>query len=252
MKKLALSIGIASMLGCVSAQADTLLGLYAGAQAWNMGTTGGFSDDGTNLKFNFADKTQGSFYVALEHPIPLIPNIKIQRTGMDTDGKVSLTSSYIFGDELFTANSTVLTDVKLTSTDAILYYELFDNDLISFDFGINAKYLDGELFVVDSEDPSNVGREAFSGVVPMLYSRLALGLPTTGLGVYVEGSFLSFDDQTLTDYQAALTYNLMENLAIDMTFQLGYRAVQLDLKDLDGIYSDMEFKGVFAGLEVHF
>ena len=252
MKKLALSIGITSLLSCACAQADTLLGLYAGAQAWNMETIGGFSDDGTNLQFNFADKTQGSFYVAFEHPVPLIPNLKIQRTGMDTNGKVSLTTSYTFGDELFTANSTVLTDVKLTSTDAILYYELFDNDLISFDVGINAKYLDGELFVVDSEDPSTSGREEFSGVVPMVYSRVAVGIPTTGFGFYVEGSFLSFDDQTLTDYQAAMTYSLMENFAVDMTFQLGYRAVEVDLEDLDGIYSNLEFKGAFAGLEVHF
>lgn len=252
MKKHALAIGITGLLTCVNAQADTLLGIYAGAQGWNMETTGGFSDDGTNLDFNFDDKTQSSFYVALEHPIPLVPNIKLQRTSMDTDGMVSLSANFTFGDEIFTTSSTVLTDVSLTSTDAILYYELFDNDLLSFDVGINAKYLDGELFVVDSEDPTTSGREEFSGVVPMLYSRLAIGIPATGLGAYVEGSYLSFDDQTLTDYQAAVTYSLMENLAIDMTFQVGYRSVEVDLDDLDGIYSNLQFKGVFAGLEVHF
>ena len=108
------------------------------------------------------------------------------------------------------------------------------------------------MFVIDKDDPSNTGREEFSGVVPMAYSRLAIGIPATGFGAYVEGSFLSFDDQTLSDYQAALTYSLMENLAIDLTFQLGYRAVKVDLQDLDGIYSNLEFKGAFAGLEVHF
>ena len=252
MKKHALAIGITALLTCVNAQADTLLGIYAGAQGWNMETTGGFSDDGSNLEFNFDDKTQSSFYVALEHPIPLVPNIKLQRTSMDTDGMVSLSTNFAFGDELFTTNSTLLTDISLSSTDAILYYELFDNDLLSFDLGINAKYLAGELFVVDSDDPTTSGREEFSGVVPMLYSRLAIGIPTTGLGAYVEGSYLSFDDQTLTDYQAAITYSLMENLAIDLTFQVGYRSVEVDLDDLDGIYSNLQFKGVFAGIEAHF
>jgi outer membrane protein len=252
MKKHTIAMGLIGLLSCFSSQADTLLGLYAGAQAWNMETKGGFSDDGTNINFNFADQTKSSFYVALEHPIPLIPNIKLQRTAMDTNGDVLVDSSFTFGGELFTANGTAVTDVKLTSTDAILYYELFDNDLISFDLGINAKYLDGELFVIDKDDPTNTGREEFSGVVPMAYSRLAIGIPATGFGAYVEGSFLSFDDQTLSDYQAALTYSLMDNLAIDLTFQLGYRAVKVDLKDLDGIYSNLEFKGAFAGLEVHF
>ncbi|MEP3827065.1 MAG: hypothetical protein ABJM47_03165, partial [Lentilitoribacter sp.] len=69
---------------------------------------------------------------------------------------------------------------------------------------------------------------------------------------FVEGSFLNIDDHTLSDYQAALTYSLMENLAVDVTFQLGYRAVELELDDLDDIYSNLEFKGVYAGLEVHF
>lgn len=252
MQKQVISLSLLGLLSSFSSQADTVLGLYAGAQAWNMETTGGFSDDGSNINFNFTDKTKSSVYVALEHPIPLIPNIKLQRTSMNTQGDVVVETSFTFGDELFTSNSTAVTDVKLSSTDAIFYYELFDNDLISFDVGINAKYIDGELFVIDKSDPTNTGREEFSGIVPMGYSRLAFGIPATGFGVYVEGSFLSFDDQTLSDYQAAVTYSLMENLAVDLTFQLGYRAVKVELDDLDSIYSDLEFKGVFAGLEVHF
>ena len=43
-----------------------------------------------------------------------------------------------------------------------------------------------------------------------------------------------------------------ENLAIDVTFQIGYRAITVELDDLDDIYADLEFKGFFAGLEVHF
>jgi outer membrane protein len=86
----------------------------------------------------------------------------------------------------------------------------------------------------------------------MLYSRLALGVPFTGFGAYIEGSLLAIDDHTVSDYQAVITYSLMENLALDVTFQVGYRAVTLELEDLDDIYSDLEFKGAFAGLEVHF
>ena len=114
---------------------------------------------------------------------------------------------------------------------------------------LNAKHIDGEfLATVDGE----TGREEFSGPVPMVYSRLAVGVPFTGFGAFVEGSFLSIDDHTISDYQAAITYSLMGNLAIDLTLHLGYRAVTLDLDDLDDIYSDLEFKGIYAGLEVHF
>ena len=249
MKKNTLSIGLLALCVSFTSQADTLLGLYAGAQAWNMETSGGFSNDGSNTEFNFEEQTNTNLYVAFEHPIPLIPNVKVQRTAMDTQGDVILDTQFTLGDKVFAANGNAFTDVSLTTTDFILYYELFDNDLVSFDVGLNAKHIDGEfLATVDGE----TGREEFSGPVPMVYSRLAVGVPFTGFGAFVEGSFLSIDDHTISDYQAAITYSLMGNLAIDLTLQLGYRAVTLELDDLDDIYSDLEFKGIYAGLEVHF
>jgi outer membrane protein len=252
MKKTSLYVGIMAICASFSSHGDTLLGLYVGAQGWNMETSGGFSDDGTNANFKFEEEAKPSFYAAFEHPIPFIPNIKLQKTEMDTKGDVTLDSNFTFGGELFSINTDVTSDVQLSSMDIILYYELFDNDLISFDVGINAKYIDGELLVIAKDDATLSAREEFSGPVPMVYSRLALGLPLTGFGAFVEGSFLSIDDHTLTDYQAAITYSLMENLAIDVTFQVGYRAFTLELEDLDDIYSDLEFKGAYAGLEVHF
>lgn len=252
MKKTVISLCLVTLCTSYSSHADMLFGLYAGAQGWNMETSGGFSEDGTNANFNFDDEAKSNIYIALEHPIPLIPNIKLQRTAMDTQGDTQLTSNFVFGGQLFTVDSAATTDLTLTSTDIILYYEIFDNDLVSFDVGINAKYLDGELLVTDKNDVSFSGYEEFSGPVPMLYSRVAFGLPMTGFGAYVEGSYLNVDDHTLTDYQAAITYSLMENLALDVTFQAGYRSFQLQLEDLDDIYSDLEFKGAFAGIEVHF
>jgi outer membrane protein len=252
MKKTVLSLGLIALCMSHTSKADTLLGLYIGAQGWNMETAGGFSEDGTNTEFNFKDQSQPNLYVAFEHPLPLIPNIKLQRTEMETSGDVLLDRNFVFGGKLFSINSEATSDVQLTTTDIILYYELFDNDLISFDVGLNAKYIDGELLVTDKDDPTVNGREEFSGPIPMFYSRLAVGMPLTGFGAFVEGSFLSVDDHTLSDYQAAITYSLIENLAIDVTFQLGYRSVSLELEDLDGIYSDLKFKGAYAGLEVHF
>jgi outer membrane protein len=252
MKKTAISLGLITLCLSYTSSADTLLGLYVGAQGWNMETAGGFSNDGTNTDFNFEDESVSNLYVAFEHPLPLVPNIKIQRTEMDTSGDILLEQNFTFGGQSFSINSNATSDVQLSATDIILYYELFDNDLISFDVGLNTKYIDGELLVTNKDEPTIDGREEFSGPIPMIYSRLAVGVPLTGFGAFVEGSFLSVDDHTLTDYQAAITYSLINSLAADVTFQLGYREVSLELEDLDGIFSDLEFKGAYAGLEVHF
>ncbi|WP_421132436.1 TIGR04219 family outer membrane beta-barrel protein [Alteromonas sp. A079] len=251
MKKGLIAVGLGCALMSMSAQSDTIAGVYAGVQAWQTDTTGGFADSSSTANFNFDDETNTSFYVAVEHPLPFIPNIKVARTTLDNSGTTALDTSFTFDGELYTANSNVDTTIDLTATDFILYYELFDNDLISFDLGVNAKYIDGSLSVVDAASNTQ-GTGEFSGVVPMAYSRLQLGLPFTGLAAYAEGSYLSFDDHELSDYQVAVAYSFIESLAVDMTLQVGYRKVTVDIEDLDDVYADMEFDGVFAGLEVHF
>ena len=245
----------AAALGCVffasSATADTIAGVYIGAQGWNTSTSGGFADSSSTASFNFDDETNGAAYIAVEHPVPFLPNLKVNYTGLDTAGVTNLETSFTFDGNLYTAESDVLTDAEITSTDIILYYELFDNDLISFDVGLNGKVIDGTLLVEDQASNTR-GMEEFSGVVPMVYSRVQVGLPFTGLAAYAEGSYLSLDDHTLSDYQIALTYSFIESLAVDMTLQLGYRNVEIDIEDLDDIYADMEYDGAFAGLEIHF
>lgn len=251
MKKGLFAAAIGCVLFSVNSQADTIAGVYAGAQAWQTDTTGGFADSSSTADFNFSDETNTSLYIAFEHPVPLIPNIKVGHTTLDNNGTTTLDANFTFDGELYTANSEVDTVIELDATDLILYYELFDNDLISFDVGLNAKYIDGAFFVEDTDSDTQSSGD-FTGVVPMVYSKVQVGLPFTGLAAYAEGSYLSFDDHELSDYQVAVTYSFIESIAIDMTVQVGYRNVTVDIEDLDDIYADMEFDGVFAGLELHF
>lgn len=232
-------------------QADTLLGLYVGAQGWSTETVGGFAQNESLATFAFEDKTNTSFYAALEHPIPFVPNVKLIRTTLDISGVTELDGTFTFGDEVYAVNSRLQTTADLITNDFILYYELLDNDVVSFDVGISGKQVEGDFLVVDI-DTQQSSFESFSVVIPMVYSRFALGLPLTGLGAYVEGSFLSIDDNTVSDFQAAITYNFVESLAIDMTLQAGYRATNIDIEDLEDIYADLEFKGAFVGLQFHF
>ncbi|MFQ3206515.1 MAG: outer membrane protein [Glaciecola sp.] len=249
-----------SLLGCAllaaavvaPVQADTLLGAYVGAQAWNMGTDGGFSNQQSTLtNFAFDDKTNGAFYVALEHPVPLIPNIKVSRTILDTAGVTTLATEFEFNGTLYGNNTILNTDIEMTGTDFILYYEILDNDAVSIDIGINGKYVDGTIMVSEATG-NRMTSEDFSGVIPMGYAKVELGLPFTGLGLYAEGSFLAIDDSTASDFQAALTYSFVESLALDMTLQAGYRAMKIELDDVDDLYSNLEFTGVFVGLEFDF
>ncbi|GAB3037376.1 TIGR04219 family outer membrane beta-barrel protein [Bowmanella dokdonensis] len=234
------------------AHADTLLGLYAGAQGWDTSADGGFANSSDVTEFSLSDETLGTFYLALEHPVPLLPNLKVRSMKLDNTGNATLSDSFEFGGEVYPANTMLNTQMEIDAIDYILYYELFDNDIVSFDFGLNAKDVDGFISVADAADPSLEASQVFSGIVPLVYGKLEVGMPLTGWGLLAEGNFLSIDDSTLYDYQAAVTYRMLDNLAVDLTLQLGYRAFVLELDDLDNTYTDLRFKGPYAGLEVHF
>jgi outer membrane protein len=250
------ALALATCLVASNASADTILGVFAGVQSWNMGAEGSFGEQNgaldSSATFDFEKKNQTSFYLALEHPVPLVPNIKIKRNQMETKGDTLLATSFDFGGNVFNNNTTIATNVDLSNTDFILYYEILDNDLVTIDVGLNAKKIEGVLDVVDKTDASITATENFDGFVPMLYGNLEVGLPFTGLGVFAEGSLLSVGDHTLYDYEAGIGYTFIDNMAIDLTVQVGYRAIKLELQDLDNINSNLDFDGVFVGLEAHF
>jgi len=256
MKKLTTALAIAACLGAGNASADTLLGVYAGVQSWNMDAEGDFGSVingvASTATFDFEEQRQTSFYAALEHPVPLLPNIKIVRNQLETNGGGTVTGTFEFGGIDFTTTAGLQTEVDLTNTDYILYYEILDNDLVTVDVGINAKHIDGSLYVVSNEDPPQSANETFDGYVPMLYGNVEVGLPFTGLGLFAEGSFLSVGDHSLHDFQAGIAYTFIDNLAVDLTVQAGFRSVKLELDDIDDISTNLDFSGAFVGLEVHF
>jgi len=248
MKKVLLATALSAALAA-SAQADTLLGLYVGGQVWSNEASGTFGDSDSQANFNLNDQEQGSFFAALEHPLPLIPNIKIAHTTLDTDGVTQLSSNFDFRGETYAVNEGIDTRFDLTYTDYTLYYEVFDNDLVSFDFGITGRDFDTEIELMQGATASTLSA---SGIVPMLYAYTNIGLPFTGFNLYGEGNFLSLDDNTIYDFQVGVSYELVDNLAVDVNLTLGYRAVQLEIEDLDDLHSALDFDGVFAGAVVHF
>ena len=251
MKKTLLAGSLAALM-CGTAQADTLLGLYIGGQIWSNEASGSFGEGADNQSvFEFDDENQGSFYVAFEHPIPLIPNIKIASTTLDTVGGTTLNDSFKFDGITYNANATLDTTLDASFVDYTLYYEVFDNDLLTFDFGLTARDLDANIQVIEPETRLQSDLDV-SGIIPMFYVSTIVGLPFTGLNIFADANFISYDDQTVYDAQIGVSYAVLDNLAVDFDVTLGYRTVKIELDDLDNFYSDLTYDGFFAGAVVHF
>jgi len=253
MKKAIIATSLAAVL-CANVQADTLLGIYVGGQVWANQAEGKFAEgDESQATFSFNDENQASYFVALEHPIPLIPNIKISSTTLDTTGSTTIDSSFEFGGETFDANEQMDTTFDTSYVDYTLYYEVFDNDLLTFDFGLTARDLDTHVDLTGEVDGSVTTTDLdASGFIPLLYVNTIVGLPFTGFNVFAEANFISYDGSSFYDYQVGVSYEVLDNLAIDLNLTVGYRAVKLELDDIDDLYADLTFDGVFAGAIVHF
>jgi outer membrane protein len=251
MKKTFLAASVAALMcGSGSAQADTLLGLYIGGQIWANEASGSFGEGiDDQAVFDFDDKNQSSFYVAFEHPIPLIPNIKIASTTLDTVGGSEIAGSFKFDNVTYSSQTMLDTTLDASFVDYTLYYEVFDNDLLTFDFGLTARDLDAYIQVSDTSTSSD---SDVSGIIPMAYISTIVGLPFTGLNVFAEANFMSYDDQTVYDAQIGVSYAILDNIAVDFDVTLGYRTVKMEINDIDDFYSDLTYDGFFAGAVVHF
>jgi len=255
MKKAIIVTSLAAVLSA-NAQADTLLGLYVGGQIWANQAEGSFGEgelESEQTSFSFKDENQRYYFIALEHPIPLIPNLKISSTTLDTQGSTVLDRQFTFGGKTYDTN--VNSELDLNYIDYTFYYELFDNDLLTVDFGLTARDVDVHINAsgIDNTTTSQISSElGASGVLPMLYLSTIVGLPFTGFNVFAEGNFVSYDDQTLYDYQVGVSYEVLDNFAVDLNVALGYRNTKLELNDLDDFYSDLTFDGVFIGTTIHF
>ncbi|GAA6172068.1 TIGR04219 family outer membrane beta-barrel protein [Colwellia sp. KU-HH00111] len=249
MKKAIIAASLATVL-CTSAQADTLLGLYVGGQVWANQAKGSLGkEESSQTTFDFDSERSGSYFVALEHPIPLIPNAKIVSTKYDTVGDTTIDVSTTI--EGVTTTASVLAEATFDASyiDYTLYYEVFDNDLLTFDFGLTARDLSIDSQITVADNSSDLSSDK---ILPLLYANAIIGLPFTGYNVFAQADFLSRSDYDIYDYQVGVSYEVQNNFVIDVDVTLGYRAVKLELNDLDGIYSDLTFKGVFVGAVIHF
>ncbi|WP_371374000.1 TIGR04219 family outer membrane beta-barrel protein [Thalassotalea aquiviva] len=237
MNKKAALIASALLLTSYSASAD-VLGVYVGGQVWELSADGAFGEKNDLQNYDFSDDTEYRFYIALEHPIPLIPNVKLVRNKLNTEGVGAVETDAFRVENVFS-------QVDLTYTDYTFYYEIFDNDLVSIDLGITAKDFSGDF-------DSGLNIDDIDEAIPMAYASAQVGLPFTGLSLIAEGNFLAIDDSNFTEYQIGIAYELIDNMLIDVNLQAGYRRVDLELDDVDDVYSDINFDGLFAGVEIHF
>jgi len=243
---------LAALLIPALSTADTL-GVRVGANYWKYDISGTARyktrDSANNIDVNqdlgYDDGSLGYYYISLEHPVPLLPNVRISKTDIDEDANGRLSQTVIYGDIIFQANEDVSSKVQLDQTDITLYYSLLDT-VVNLDLGLNAKYIDSKARITGAV--SGTQTADVSGWVPMVYAGVGADLPLTGLAIGAEGAYVKYESSSFYDFTVRATYTSPWFVGADV----GYRKIKLDLDDFDDSFANVEFDGPYAGLYLHF
>ncbi|GAB1258203.1 TIGR04219 family outer membrane beta-barrel protein [Aurantivibrio plasticivorans] len=256
MKKTLIALGISGCFAAPLANADTILGIYAGAGVWQSDLSGSIAETGTieaDLRdLGIQDQDVNFVYIALEHPVPVIPNIRLQMTDLAVDGSGALTTDFTLDGQTFSASSDVNSDIDLSHTDATLYYELLDN-WITLDFGLTFRQFDGSIDVAAVSGPqagTSVSEE-FDETLPLVYLKGQFDLPLTGFYAGAAGNYIGYDGNDMTDYQLFAGW-MSDGWVFDLGVEVGYRTFSLTLDDVADLDADLELDGAYASLNIHF
>ncbi len=233
------------------AHAD-FIGIFIGAGVWDHAPSGTTQYQGDELDveqdLGLGGDTQSFGWLAVEHPLPLLPNLRLGLTRARNAGDALVTTSFTFGGQTFTVSEQIASVVELDQQDATFYYEVLDN-VVSLDLGIDVKRIKGTAEVT-SRTTGITEATSFDAWIPMLYGRADLALPLTGLSVGVEGAGIGYSGSSLTDLTARVAYETDTFPALGL--ELGYRRQNLTLDDVDGVSTDIDLDGPFAAMYFHF
>lgn len=225
-----------------------VLGVTVGAEWWQANPDARAGDTGFSQPLHFDDDSHSAFYVAFEHPIPLLPNVMLRRQTLSFQGDTQLAGTLRLYDKVYAAQSQVNNGLGLEYTDASFYYELLDNDILSLDLGLSARFLQTDVSVTQG---ATVAR-GVSTPMPMLYANAAVGVFGTNSSLFFNGNYGRYDGHQMSDLRAGFAYEWIDLAAFSMSVKLGVQRLDLNLNAEDRMDVDLVSDGVFLGLEADF
>lgn len=248
----ALPAGVVLLMASTSAQAAgvPLIDFRAQVGYWGAEPSGTVASDGEDFRVqdDLNLERNGSVFVMgeLEHPVPLLPNVRLRHRTLDDEANSTITSTSQFGPVQFQNNEQVRSSYDIEMTDATFYYSPINN-WVAIDLGLTARRLDVQ---VELENRSSGEHERAGGSVwlPMGHLAARVDLPLTGVYAGGEINAISADDESMEDVRATLGWQTTSNFGLE----IGYQRIEFETDDVDGLRADVEFEGPYAAATFRF
>jgi outer membrane protein len=253
MKKIVLKTALLGSLIVSAANADVVR-VEMGAGAWGQTPSGtatydaGAGVEGTNT-FNETKDTSPYVWMLIKHPIPIVPNIRLEYVSIHSTGKA--TGGWD-GNNIpagITADSTW----DLKEYDIIPYYNLLDNTFwTTIDLGIDIKVVDSDYKVAPIAGFTGY-EDTRTVTIPLAYLRARVEIPATNVGLEADCKYVTYNGSTVYDARAKIDYTFDFIPLVQPAIEVGYRAHKINIDDSSiDVKSDVDFRGFYAGLMLRF
>ena len=193
--------------------------------------------------------TQPYVWAILKHPVPVIPNLRLEYASFEDTGKAS-------GEfENFNIGGAVSdTTFDITEYDIIAYYNILDNTAwITVDVGLDVKMIEVS-YEAKAVSAFAGDKDSISLALPLAYVRGRVEIPATDIGLEADVKYVSYNSSTVYDARAKIDYTFDIFPVIQPAIEIGYRIHKIDIDDsaFGDLKADLEFSGAYAGLMLRF
>ena len=210
-----------------------------------------YTDGTSSGSYTSLEKVQSNIYawMLVKHPIPVIPNLRLEYTTLSDEGKAQGN----FKDISVPIPLDTASTLEFTQVDVIPYYNILDNTAwITLDLGLDIKVIESE-YKVDAIGAFTGYNENIRVVMPLAYVRTRVQIPITEIGLEADVKYITYGGDTVYDVRVKVDYTLGFIPIIQPGLELGYRMQKYDISSNDEKTKlKLDFSGVYAGLMLRF
>ena len=200
------------------------------------------------------DKSNPFVWIKLIHPIPILPNVKLEYTKYHSTGHSNYISGNveIFGDVKIPVSITNAdTKMDINSYDITAFYE-FNPIFADIEIGAGADIWDGKTTI--KGNGAGIYKtwvdQSFTVILPYLYGHIET-MKVFGFSILANVKWAKAGDNHHYDYLGALKYTIDIPGPINPFIKVGYR-----YKEAYGVDGDnttkLQYKGAFAEIGAKF
>ena len=239
---------ISTLLTSTALQAAPGVSIYGGGYNWDSDFEGSVSSGGANVDvqddLGFGKSNQSVIWLGLEHPVPLIPNVRARYFDLNDTASNRLQRTFVFNGEVYVASTRVDSAFELEMLDGTFYYTPVDTN-VKLDLGLTVRQMDGFIRLNSILADTRVDIDE---MLPLAHGAVRFDVPGTGVYLGGELNAISYNGSSMNDFNARVGWRSDFLLGVEV----GYSQINLELDDVSNLTTDLEMGGPYLALSLGF